>query len=119
MHLLVKINYSAPASNMWSQKRALLQNVNLSKIQLQAQEQGETDNILHFFTLPNNLYKPPTVRLMQNNTALYQLQYAGDNVVHKWREVKKEQVRKRKQQELREKAEKMAKLHRLLNGELQ
>ena len=53
-----------------------------------------------------------------NETTLYQLQYAGEQVIDQWREVKMESVRKRKQREMRKMAEKMAKLHRLLNREL-
>ena len=76
-----------------------------------AQAQDETDNYLHYFTLPNNLDNNLIIRLLQNDTA-YQLQYAGNEMFDTWKE---EKVRKRKQRELRKKAEKMAKLNRELN----
>ena len=50
-----------------------------------------------------------------NVTSLYQFQYAGESMVKQWRTVKKERVRKRKQIKMRKKAEKVVKLHRLLN----
>ena len=102
---IVKINYSAPALNTHLCQWALLQNVIPAKIQ-QAIDQGETDNFLHFFTLPNNLNNNTIIRLMMYGTALYQLQYAGEHVVNQWREAKKERARKRKQRELKKKAEK-------------
>ena len=40
-------------------------------------------------------------------------------MINQWREAKKERARKRKQREMKKKAEKMAKLHRLLNRKLQ
>ena len=116
---LVNITYSAPALNTCLCRRALLQNVNLAGVQQQAIDQGETNDFLHFFTLPNNLNHQSIVRLPTNETALYQLQYAGPQVINQWRDVKKERAKRRKQREMRKKAEKMAKLHRLLNQVLQ
>ena len=87
---IVNINYSAPALNTCSQQRAFLTNINLTHVQGLAQEQGKTDNFLHYFTLPNH-------------------------IVDAWKEVKREKVRKRKQKEIRKKAEKMVRLHRSLN----
>ena len=114
----VKINYSAPALNTCAHRQALLQNVIPAKIQQQVVDQGETNDFLHFFTLPNNLNHNSIVRLPMHDTILYQLQYAGEHVIDEWREVKKERARKRKQRELRKKVEKMVWLHRLLNREL-
>ena len=118
MYPIVKINYSTPALNTHSHKWALLQNIDLAHVQAQAQQQGETNNYLHLFTLPNNLDNNSIVRLLQNDTTAYQLEYAGNNIVDAWKEVKREKVRKRKQRELRKKAEKMVKLHRELNRAL-
>ena len=53
-----------------------------------------------------------------HDTTLYQLQYAGENVINQWREAKEEKARKTKQREMRKKAEKMVILHRLLNRAL-
>ena len=80
-----------------------------------AQQQGETDDYLHYFTLLNNLDDNSIIRLLQNDTAAYQLKYTGNHIVDAWKEVKKEKARKRKQRELRKRAEKLAKLKRELN----
>ena len=117
MYPIINIIYSAPALNTHSCRRILL-NINPVKAQQQAINKGTMNNFLHYFTLPNNLSHNSILRLTMNDTALYQLQYAGENVVNQWREAKKERARKRKQREMRKKAEKMAKLHRLLNWEL-
>ena len=116
---LVNIIYSAPALNTRSHRRVFLENVNPTKVQQQAIQQGETNDFLHYFMLPNNLNHNLIIRLPTNDTTIYQLQYTGENVVNQWREAKKEKVRKRKQREMRKKAEKMAKLHRFLNRALQ
>ena len=63
-------------------------------------EHSETDNMLNYFTLPNNLDDNMVIRLLQNDMATYQLQYNGDHIVNAWKEVKKEKVRKRKQKEI-------------------
>ena len=115
MYPIVEINFSAPALNTCSHRRVLLANVNPAKIQQQAIDQRQTDNSLHFFTLHDH---QSIVQLPQFNTALYQLNYAGEHVINEWREVKKERARKRKERERRKKAEKMVKLHWLLNREL-
>ena len=112
---IVNIIYSTPALNTHSHQRALLQNINPIEAQQDAVEQGVTNDFLHYFTLPNNLDHNSIVRLPMNDTNLYQLQHAGEDVINEWREAKKEKVRKRKEREMRKKAEKMAKLHRLLN----
>ena len=69
--------------------------------------------MFHFLTLPNNLDKNLIVRLLQNNMAAYQLEYPGNHIVTVWKETKKERARKRKQKEIRKKAEKMVRLRRL------
>ena len=56
-------------------------------------EQGATNDFLHFFTLPNNLDNNLIVRLLQNDMAAYQLEYAGDHIVNAWKEEKREKVR--------------------------
>ena len=111
---LVNIIYSTPTQDMHSQRQALLQNVNPTDVQQQVIDEGETINSLHYFTLPNNLNHNLIIWLPMNNMLLYQFQYAGENMINQWREVK-ERARKRKQREMKKKAEKMAKLHRLLN----
>ena len=55
-----------------------------------SQVAGEMDDILHHFALPNNLDDNTVVRLLQNNTTTYPLQYAGDELVNAWKEMKKE-----------------------------
>ena len=118
MYPLVNIIYSALALNTCLHQKALLQNVNPADVQQQAINQGQTNDFLHFFTLPNNLDHQSIVRLLTNKTHLYQLQYTGPQVINQWREVKKQKVIKRKQREMRKKAEKARKLHRMLNRAL-
>ena len=112
---LVNIIYSAYTLNTCSCRWTLLQDVNPADVQQQVIDNGQTNDFLHFFTLPNNFNHQSIVRLPMNKTAPYQLQYDGPQVIDKWREVKKQRAKKRKQREMRKKVEKMAKLHRLLN----
>ena len=73
MYPVVKINYSSPALNTHSCRWILLHNVNLAQIQLEVQQEGETVDFLHYFTLPNHLDNNSIVRLLQDNMAAYQL----------------------------------------------
>ena len=115
----VNIINSAPAQNTCSQRWILLQDINPANLQQQAVDKGETLDSLHYFALPNNLDQRMVIQLPMNDTSLYHFQYAGKHVINQWREVKKERERKRKQQEMKQNAEKMVKLHRLLNRTLQ
>ena len=108
---IVKINYTVPTLNMHSRKRAILQHVHINLTQIVS----EMDNILHHCALPNNINDNTVIRLLQNDTATYQLVYAGNKLVNAWKETKKEKVRKRKQRELRIRAEKLVKMKRELN----
>ena len=107
---IFKINYSSPTLNMHSRKRAIFQHVHVNLVQIV----GKMDDILHHFTLPDNT----VIRLLQNDTTAYHLEYTGDELVNAWKKTKKEKVRKRKQRELRKRAEKLVKLKRELNRAL-
>ena len=88
---IVQINYSTPALNMHSRKRAVLKHVHVDFAQIVS----ETDNILHHFALPNNLDDNTVVQLLQNDTT-YQPQYVGDKLVNTWKETKeRERVEKK------------------------
>ena len=74
MYPIVKINYSAPAMNTCSRKWIIHQ---LDPVEVN----NETDDVLHFFTLPNTLNKLEIVQLLQCDTATYQMvteQVEGD-----------------------------------------
>ena len=100
--------------NTCSRKQATLEHVHVNLAQIQ----GETDNILLHFALPNNLDNDLVVRLLQNDTTTYQLEYVCNKLVNAWKETKKEEARKRKARELKKKAEMLAKFKRELNRAL-
>ena len=118
MYPLVKIIYSTPTQNTHSQRWALLQNLPPAQLHEQAVQNRETLDHFHYFALLNNINHNSIIWIPTNNTSIYQLQYAGPGIINEWKQAKKERRRKRKQIEMRKKAEKVKKLHRMLNREL-
>ena len=102
---IVNIICSAPAQNTCSQRWALLQNLPPTLLHQQVVDNGETLVHFHYFALPNNLDHNLIIQIPTNDTSLYQFQYAGKGVIKQWRQAKNERVRKRKQIEMRKKAE--------------
>ena len=112
---IVNIIYSEPTQNTQSQRWVLLQNLPPAVLHQQVINNGETLDHFHHFALLNNLDHNSIIWIPMNNTSLYQFQYAGEGMIEQWRMAKKERVRKRKQIDIRKKADKAAKLHRMLN----
>ena len=88
MHPLVKINYTSPTMNTHSYKKAICAAVEPSY----EDDFEETDNVLHYFSLLNSLNNNIIIQVLQNNTATYQLEQYGDEMVNYWKEVKREIV---------------------------
>ena len=89
MYLIVKINYTTPTMNTCSKKHTIHQNAKINpKLVI-----DETDDILHFFMLPNSLDKPNIVWLLQCDTTTYQLEGFGNEVVEEWKGIRKTNVR--------------------------
>ena len=61
------MNYSTPALDTCLKKWAILKNTNVNLEQVA----GETVDILHFFSLPNNLDNNSIIQWLQYNTATY------------------------------------------------
>ena len=68
MYPIVNIIYSIPALNTHLRQRALLANVNPIQAMHDSDANGETNDYLHYFALPNNLNRPTIVWLPMNET---------------------------------------------------
>ena len=74
----------------------------------------ETDDILHYFALPNSLDNDTIVQVLQNDTTASQLTQYDDKMDKYWKEVKKSNIRRRQWRRIRKRAELLVQLKREL-----
>ena len=109
MYPIVNIIYSAPTMNTHSKKWSV-PNLNPAQINMD----DEAIDTHYFFALPNTMDKHDIVQVIQHNTNIYNLQDLNMEDIAEWREIKKNNVKKRQMKQIRERAELLVKLKREL-----